>query len=485
MRKILLAMGMVLVFTLSACTTNYEYADFGSREVTSFLQGETKNEETYFLYYYKNDCAECDDIKQDILTFFDEIDGTSFYLLNVDEASDETTLNFSDNTPSLFVISNGVVTARYESKDGIEEFLEEFEELKEDDLDDIAHYDMFDHIYSFEDALTQEEGTYYVYFYSPTCGYCNLIKEQMIDYTLTAPDGIKMYLLNAQDMSSFTNDFDITGTPSVIVVENNEYVESVKGYTNVLSYLNLAANAEYSEFDHIDTFDDVETQPEGTYYVYFYSPFCGYCNQIKEDMLEYIENEPEGIKMYLLDGSQLPDYSNDYGVTGTPAVLHVVDNEFVEKVSGSISVLEFLNIVSDRLDYGSFEHLESYDDVENQEEGTYLVYYYSTTCGFCNQIKEEVLAFADENDKNLKVYMLNAKEVPTDDPYDITGTPTMLYIVDNEFEEKIVGAVDVPAFLESVKPYGEESTHVGLYIGIAAGVTVAGIGTMIFLKRSS
>ena len=40
--------------------------------------------------------------------------------------------------------------------------------------------------------------------------------------------------------------------------------------------------SDYSDVEHIDSFDGVLTQAESNYVVYYYSANCGYCNLIKE-----------------------------------------------------------------------------------------------------------------------------------------------------------------------------------------------------------
>lgn len=340
MKKYLLILGVVMLGVLSGCT-NYDYNDFDKDQLDSHLQAESKNEDFYMVYYYSDSCVYCDDVKQDILTFMDGFKEANVYLLNVDNAEDDSTLNQYEGTPTLLVFRNGSVVETFKNKTGIENFIFQYSDFDIDDLDELLDYSMFDHIASFDDVEDQTESEYYVYFYHPDCSFCKRIVDDVLEYAYEMPDGIKVYFLSGEGLANYANPYSITGTPSLIKVENGDEAGVFKGYTNVLTELGTVTHS-----------------------------------------------------------------------------------------------------------YSEFEHLTSYDQVETQEEGTYVVYYYSETCSFCQQIKDQVLEFAAGNASNLKVYMLDAKTVPTDDPYDISGTPTMILVEENEFVELIVGAAAIPEFID-------------------------------------
>ncbi len=337
MKKLLLLLTIAFSLALTACQKEYDYSDFEKEQINSHLQAETKNEDFYFVYYYSDDCVYCNDVKQDILTFFDSLNGVSYYMLNVDEATDESAFSQYRGTPTVLVVAGNEVVSTYESKLGIEDFIFEYSDF---DVADYLSYSMFDHIYSFDDVETQEEGTYYVYFYHPDCGYCKLIEKQVLNYANEEPDGLKVYLLNGQDLPNYANPYSITGTPSIIYVEDNEFVVKGSGTTSVLDMLNIHMS-DYDEFDHLSSFSEVETQAEGTYLVYYYSVSCGYCNQIKEEVLDFAESNDANMKVYFINAAEVPSQGS-YNITGTPSLLYIVDNEFEDKISGAYDVPEFL-----------------------------------------------------------------------------------------------------------------------------------------------
>jgi thiol-disulfide isomerase/thioredoxin len=136
-----------------------------------------------------------------------------------------------------------------------------------------------------------------------------------------------------------------------------------------------------------------------------------------------------------------------------------------------ILALVINGIANPTLGYNDFNnvHLQNFADVTTQEEDTYFVYFYGINCGYCSDIKEEVLGFADNNEAGIKVYLIESSD-PTDyvdrvnpltqevivnpntgEPYQaapitdpitgaqVTGTPTMITIVNGNVVDVNVG----------------------------------------------
>lgn len=109
---------------------------------------------------------------------------------------------------------------------------------------------------------------------------------------------------------------------------------------------------EYEQFQHLTDWDVVDDQTRDLYAVYLYSPSCGHCATIKQDVLEATASNSSGLKIYLLNTANATgDYSNivlgDKTVTGTPTMLLYRDGELVELNSGTPSILSFLDDVHD------------------------------------------------------------------------------------------------------------------------------------------
>jgi len=216
---------------------------------------------------------------------------------------------------------------------------------KEKEIVDIASdYSDVEHIDSFDGVLTQAESNYVVYYYSANCGYCNLIKDYVLEYASDNNVDIKVYFLDADNVTG-TNTFNLTGTPTIMIVENGVVVQQESGYITVKNLLNTLEGGgvlpEYTDFDHVPTYASAVTQTEDYYIVYFYRTTCGYCNQIKDFMLNFAANNTAGVKMYFLDTENTTGI-NTYDVTGTPTILIIENGVVTDKAVGAVAVPEFL-----------------------------------------------------------------------------------------------------------------------------------------------
>lgn len=116
------------------------------------------------------------------------------------------------------------------------------------------------------------------------------------------------------------------------------------------------------------------------------------------------------------------------------------------------------DIFTVELSYTDFDGVTNFNQIRNQTEDEYIVYYYSESCGFCNQIKNAVMNFADENDENIKVYMMDAQVAystafPIFDPDsgdEMTGTPSMITVVNGEIVHMAGGYLEVLDLIEAI-----------------------------------
>lgn len=118
------------------------------------------------------------------------------------------------------------------------------------------------------------------------------------------------------------------------------------------------------------------------------------------------------------------------------------------------------------LDYSDFEqdHILGMDNIIEQGDSQYLVYYYGANCSHCTTIKEDVLNFALSNDADIKVYFIvSASDTNSDienDPSYITdpvtgnpmtGTPTMISVVNRRVVDLNVGPTVITDLLEKIE----------------------------------
>ena len=115
-----------------------------------------------------------------------------------------------------------------------------------------------------------------------------------------------------------------------------------------------------------------------------------------------------------------------------------------------VSLILF-SVFSKELTYDSFDHIDNYSNITQMDEDRYLVYFYSDVCHYCNDIKPQVLEFADENGANVKVYFLDAgsaegiNTIPGMD-----GTPTLLMIVDGHLVDMVSGTTSIISIFDQI-----------------------------------
>lgn len=103
--------------------------------------------------------------------------------------------------------------------------------------------------------------------------------------------------------------------------------------------------------------------------------------------------------------------------------------------------------------YSDFTQVGDYADIENMLEDTYAVYFYSETCPACNSIKSGFLKFAEENDLELKVYLLDLATTSGDRLAEnpaLTSTPTLMIIQDGQIVDFIVSSDSIQTFMGEV-----------------------------------
>jgi thiol-disulfide isomerase/thioredoxin len=78
-------------------------------------------------------------------------------------------------------------------------------------------------------------------------------------------------------------------------------------------------------------------------------------------------------------------------------------------------------------------------------EGIEMIYHYSETCSFCEQIRQEILGFAIENNANIPVYIADVNNRALEQtsmfaPAQIRGTPTVSIFLDGQLINQVVGS---------------------------------------------
>ncbi len=113
------------------------------------------------------------------------------------------------------------------------------------DYDDVSELKI-----DWKDAFLQAKTEYFLYFYSEYCGYCELIKNQIISYVLDSEDAFyfveytgEIPLTSNTELTIGADSWDqfaIRGTPTLAKIENKKVVCNICGTNDILSFLNLS-----------------------------------------------------------------------------------------------------------------------------------------------------------------------------------------------------------------------------------------------------
>lgn len=237
MKKVIMILIIGLVVTLSACGSKLDYSDLESNHVDSFLAAESKNEDTYFVYYYSSNSVYSDNVKTDMLKFVDGFDETNFYLLDVSKTTDESSFYEYQSVPTVFVIDNGTVYEKFESESGVKDFIFKYADFRLSTFRANLDYADFDHIADYSDLYDRPEDNYIVYYYSVSCGYCNQIKDYILDFAFENDTNTKLYFIDVYNIEGAYPFEESYGTPTIFVVDDGVVTYTTSGANSVPAYL--------------------------------------------------------------------------------------------------------------------------------------------------------------------------------------------------------------------------------------------------------
>ena len=101
----------------------------------------------------------------------------------------------------------------------------------------------------------------------------------------------------------------------------------------------------------------------------------------------------------------------------------------------------------------------TWPEILNQQEKSYIIFFYSETCAYCHEMQQEVIDFAITCP--LKTYFLNTSEnnvpikedkvinIKNYEEASITGTPTILEANDATITDNIAGIDDCLTYLNA------------------------------------
>lgn len=143
-----------------------------------------------------------------------------------------------------------------------------------------------------------------------------------------------------------------------------------------------------------------------------------------------------------------------------PSLITILIGVFIVLIGSFVLV----NLLNPSYDYDSEEISQVNDWVSFQSElprtDYSVVYYYSATCSFCIQIKDQVLSFAADNDADVPVFIANVNSpllLQTNDlnPAIIRGTPTMVVFYNGVLVDQVSGVEPILNMMDAF----EEGTY--------------------------
>lgn len=115
---------------------------------------------------------------------------------------------------------------------------------------------------------------------------------------------------------------------------------------------------------------------------------------------------------------------------------------------GLILTLGLVNLFSESYDYDDPEmvHVEDWFTFTTQvpQEGYMVLYHYSESCSYCQEIQDDILGFASSNPNDIPVLLVDVNDPDVRGseqfaPVQITGTPTVTIYEGGEIVDQRVG----------------------------------------------
>ena len=119
----------------------------------------------------------------------------------------------------------------------------------DEDSSDELDYSDFEHLTNYSQVLTQEEDQYFVYFYATWCSICATVKSDILTFTDSNVNGVKVYLVDIDYLAgeNFIPGFE--GVPTMVTIVNGALVNTNIGGTAIRITITDTNASNYSYFD--------------------------------------------------------------------------------------------------------------------------------------------------------------------------------------------------------------------------------------------
>jgi thioredoxin-related protein len=215
----------------------FDYSMFEEQHIDSVEDLLSIDVDDYLVYAYSEaSCDDCEEIKDTVLPWLFTKPVEQVYFINRDTVSGLDNISIPlqplmEDEPTILLMSNGV--ASDESFIGKENVILYIESIldgpivsphQEFDYDDFSTVtlDHYNQVSSIEDEL------YFLYFYSPYCSHCAIVKESILPF-FAQLDDIPYYIININDVEGTNPIPGVTGVPALYLLQDGIVVETYIG----------------------------------------------------------------------------------------------------------------------------------------------------------------------------------------------------------------------------------------------------------------
>lgn len=322
-------------------------------------------------------------------------------------------------------------------------------------------------ITSFYEAEHMNNNRYIVYYYSENCSHCKEVKEEILTLFnhYTALDFYLVDVAKANDSSTVP---EFLGTPTVFVFSEGKVVESYIGLDKVRLFITLNTDFEldYARFTGrtFGTYDEILQMTDSDYIIYVYSDDASSAS-LKDQVLPwayrksitdiYFINQDEitgeiPSSLSILN-SNAPMIIQMNGAVYTD-VSFIGEEEIIEYITligeGDITTPEIENTIL-VYDYSDFleNTITSYSEALSISDQVHLVYFYSSTCGHCYELKPRILSFfGGLSDVEFYILEINGANRDVLIP-ELIGVPTLFLVIDHVIVESYIGTINIAKFI--------------------------------------
>lgn len=246
MKRVILFLLIISTLTLSSCNVfKLDYTNFSDQSLNSYYHSEIISNNKYILYYYDSTDEKSEQIKPEILSFFEDFKDLDFYLLDTSEIQSEVS-EFGEykSDPIVYIISSNKVLEKYEGESEINEFILEYGSIE-------YEYSLFEdqHLYTYDEVLNIEDDLYILYYYLNNCPYCMETKPHFLPWAFTK-NVENIYFMegstvpNADQLPTELIVLN-SGTPILVLMSNGKFAnELYSGTEDVLRYINTIGDGD-------------------------------------------------------------------------------------------------------------------------------------------------------------------------------------------------------------------------------------------------